>query len=185
MYNNNYHTERTYKRRRIIIDLAKLPCSAPFEVMTYDKITGEELSVFQSYDLDEARAAYEKMLTRFQDAPPKPERPLTGKYKALSDALRAAVQAGRAAQEADPEDGGTCNFDAPALSLPGWNGNLVKRAAQEAGTGCFVWTLYRSKFFVFSPRTGAQGNARTRNAEAMCAALKAAGYDASMYYQMD
>lgn len=110
---------------------------------------------------------------------------LTGKYAKLRDDLISALAAGRAAEDANPEDGGTCNFDSAALQLPYWNGAMVEQAAREAGTRCFVWALWGSKSFVFGPDTRAQGNARSRNAEAMAEALKRMGYVATMYYQMD
>ena len=110
---------------------------------------------------------------------------LPGKYARLRDDLRAALEAGRAAEAADPEDGGTCNFDAAALSLPRWSADLIRQAAQEAGTGCFSWDCYGKRLWVIGPDTRAQGNARSRNAEAMVRALQAAGYDALDYCQMD
>lgn len=112
-------------------------------------------------------------------------KPLTGKYAQLRDALITALEAGRAAEAANPEDGGTCNFDSAALQLPRWNAALVEQAAREAGTHCFVWTLWGSKSYVFGPSTRAQGNARSRNADAMVAALRQLGYDAYEYCQMD
>ncbi|MCC8080037.1 MAG: hypothetical protein LIO57_08310 [Oscillospiraceae bacterium] len=110
---------------------------------------------------------------------------LGGKYAKLRDDLRAALEAGRAAEAAAPEDGGTCNFDACALRLPRWLAAKVEQAAQEAGTRCFDWQLYGGRRYVFTPDTHGQGNARSRNAEAMTAYLRAAGYDAFDYCQMD
>ena len=107
------------------------------------------------------------------------------KYEALTEALKRATSAARASVEANPEDGGTCNFDAPALVLPRWNEELTKAAARAAGVGCFTWKLYREKLFVFPLRIGGQGNSRTRAAEAAAESLKADGYNATMYYQMD
>lgn len=109
---------------------------------------------------------------------------LTGKYAKLADDLRTAAALGiEAAKHSD--DGGTCNFDAPTLRLPRWNQAKVKQAAKVAGLGCFVWNLWGSKRYVFSIPIGAQANARTVAAETMSKSLKAAGYDAGMYYQMD
>ena len=103
----------------------------------------------------------------------------------LRDDLRKALEAGAAAEQENPEDGGTCNFDSAALYLPRWNACKVEQAAKEAGTACSTWHLFGTKHFVFCPRTAAQANARSRNAEAMTQALKAMGYDAIDYCQMD
>ena len=111
---------------------------------------------------------------------------LTGKYAKLRNDLKIALLAGKSAERANPEDGGTCNFDSPTLILPRWRKALVKQAAKEAGSNCFEWKSFGvSGEFVFSTLTGGQGNARTRNAEAVKNMLKTMGYDASMYYQMD
>lgn len=111
--------------------------------------------------------------------------PLSGKYAALRDAIIVALAAGRATEDAKPDDGGTCNFDAPALVLPRWNAAKIQQVAKEAGSSAFAWNLYGSKLWVLRINSGAQGNARTTNAEAACASLTAAGYDCHMYYQMD
>lgn len=58
-------------------------------------------------------------------------------------------------------------------------------AARAAGLGCYTWKLYREKLFVFPLRIGGQANSRTRAAEAAAESLKADGYNATMYYQMD
>lgn len=110
--------------------------------------------------------------------------PLSGKYLKLSQDLEVAAK--KAAVIADIlEDGGTCNFDSCTLYLPGWNSKKVEQAAHAAGVGCFVWNLWGSKSFVFPMRVAAQANARSAAAEAMRDHLKAMGYDAGMYYQVD
>lgn len=111
---------------------------------------------------------------------------LTGKYAKLRDDLKIAILAGKFAEQANPEDGGTCNFDSPTLILPRWRKALVKQAAEEAGTSCFEWKSFGiSGEFVFTPHARGQGNARTRNARAVMNMLKTMGYDASMYYYID
>ena len=112
-------------------------------------------------------------------------KPLSGKYAKLRDDLRAALEAGRNAERENPEDGGTCNFDSVALSLPRWQAAKVEQAAKEAGTSCFSWDLFGGRRWVFGPDTRAQGNARTRNAEAMTRTLAGMGYQAMDYCQMD
>ena len=102
----------------------------------------------------------------------------------LVAALKAAADAGRAALTG--EDGGACNFDSPALSLPHMTEKQVSACAKAAGTTVFVWRLYGQRLWVFNvPVSGPQGNDRTRQAEAMTASLAAAGYDALTYSQMD
>ena len=110
--------------------------------------------------------------------------PLTGRYADLAKDLEAAAAYGLEVA-ANVEDGGTCNFDAVALDLPGWCRKKVEQAAKAAGVGCSTWTLFGHKKYVFSIRSGYQGSARTEAAEAMAEALKLSGYDAGMYYQMD
>lgn len=166
----------------IIVDACQLKPGV-FEVMVLRASSGQELASATVHSLPEAQDKYRELLqahARPADGPA----PLSGKYAKLRDDLRAALAAGRAAEDADPEDGGTCNFDAASISLPRWNTAKVEQAAKEAGTGCFVWELGRRRF-VFNPNTRAQGNARSRNAEAMTKALRALGYDALDYCQMD
>ena len=110
--------------------------------------------------------------------------PLTGKYAKLAKHLeRAAAYAQEVAARTD--DGGTCNMDAVAVDLKGWNRAKVEEAAKAAGIGCFVWNLYGHKSFVFTMPGCGQGNARTAAAEAMRDALRLDGYNAGMYYQID
>jgi hypothetical protein len=109
---------------------------------------------------------------------------LSGKYAKLRDDLKAAAEQAREVAK-NTDDGGTCNFDAATIRLPGWNSKKVEQAARAAGVGFFVWNLWGSKSFVFPlPGTG-QGNARTEAAEAMREALTGMGYDAGMYCQID
>lgn len=103
----------------------------------------------------------------------------------LAEALRNAKQAAEEAVAADPEDGGTCNFDAPALFLPNWRQKRVEQAAAEAGVGCFKNAAFGRSFYVFPLRVGGQGDSRTRAAEAAKENLAAAGWRASVYYAMD
>jgi len=107
------------------------------------------------------------------------------KYERLTEALRRARAAALLAAEENPEDGGTCNFDAPALALPRWNEKRVKEAAEKAGVGCFKWNFYGAVRYVFPMRAGGQANSRTRAAEAAKDVLEADGWKTLMYYQMD
>lgn len=138
---------------------------------------GEEIISYQSTSAEDALYFFSEIKEKYHV----PE--LTGKYKKLADDLIAALAYGLAHMGSD--DGGTSNFDAPTLTLPGWRKELVEAAAKTAGVGCFEWTLWSSKAYVFTIRGTGQGYTRTNAAEAMSGYLKEQGYDAGMYYQMD
>lgn len=108
---------------------------------------------------------------------------MSERYKKLAESLKAAVEAAKAV--AGGEDGGTCNFDAPMIPATKWNQKLIELSAKEAGIRVFDTRICRHKYYIFSIPFGGQGNARTRQAEAMAQVMKAAGYDASVYYQID
>lgn len=174
-----YHYETRYNGRKIIIDTAQLPGGQYETMVMYSN--GDELSSHTTPDPDKAADAFAaavELYERMEDA-----RPLVGKYAALADALTAAVGAAKA--HLFDDDGGTCNFDAPALYLPHWSGHEIERAARAAGLRCFTWSLGKKKRYVFSVPVPGQGNRRSNAAEAMTAALEAAGYDALTYCQMD
>lgn len=149
-----------------------------YETMVASPDFSEEYKVIRSASESQALANHKAMLKRFHMAP------LSGKYLKLSqDLAKAASQA--TVISTIIEDSGTCNFDSCTLYLKGWNQSKVEQAAIAAGVGCFVWNLWGSKYFVFPMRIAAQANARSAAAEAMRDHLKAMGYDAGMYYQMD
>ena len=81
----------------------------------------------------------------------------------------------------DSEDGGTCNLDAITMTLPHWNTNKVKTAAEAAGMS--AWKS--SGYFVINPRTSGQANRRTRICGAIKKELKSKGYDVGMFYMVD
>jgi hypothetical protein len=105
-----------------------------------------------------------------------------GKYAKLAEDLKAAAQYALEAVK-NHDDGGTSNYDAPAIILPRWNRLRIEHAAKYAGSRCFFWNFGKS--YVFSVPNVGQGFRRTRAAEAMRDYLREAGYDAGMYYQMD
>lgn len=181
------HEEYTLKGRRVILDTAEI---APSVYETMLMTSGGYVEIASMTASTEAEALSHFSVIRAAYPPDKPKAKkapgaLTGRYAKLRDDLKKALDAGRAAEDASPEDDGTCNFDSASLSLPRWNAEKVKQAAKEAGTGCFIWNCYGSRQFVFGPNTSAQANARSRNAEAMTAALRSMGYDAMDYCQMD
>lgn len=172
------HKSIRYNNRPAIIDAAEI-VPGLYEVMAMYN-NGAEIASRTTNSADKAARIFSEMC-RDLDVPAL----LTGKYAKLRDDIRAALNAGRAAEDADPEDGGTCNFDAAAVKLPRWCSEKVIQAAKEAGTSCSKWSYYGSGYYVINPDTRAQANARSRNAEAVTAALKAAGYDAFDYAQID
>ena len=174
------HEEYTYRGRRVILDAAEI-YPGEFETMIFRASDGDEIDSKTTNSKEVALAAFDT----FRKAYPPDGEALTGRYAKLRDDLRKALAAGVAAEAAEPEDGGTCNFDSAALYLPRWNARKVEQAAKEAGTQCSTWTLYGTKHFVFPPITHAQANAHSRNAEAVTAALKEMGYEAIDYCQMD
>jgi hypothetical protein len=167
----------SYKGRALIISTVELfDC---FETIAM-RTDGTEVECSHSECEDAAILEHKRMRNKYA-APA----PLSGKYAKLRDDIKTALAIGRAAEDANPEDGGTCNFDSPALYLPRWNGRLVAQAAKEAGSGAFEWKGYGGRRYVLRPDSFAQANARSRNAEAAAKALSALGYDCMMYYQMD
>ena len=110
---------------------------------------------------------------------------MTDKYITLTHALKTAQQAAQAF--ADHEDGGTCNFDSPAIDYRAMGMSKPKaiEAIKAAGLRCFDWNLYGSKRLVVCGIGQGQGNRNSYMSEAACDSLKADGIPAMMYYQMD
>ncbi len=99
---------------------------------------------------------------------------------ALEAAIKAASEA--AMQHANTEDGGTSNFDTCVLGVA-----IPKHLREQTSLRLFkcTWGLHRGWYFVHDiPHLG-QGNMRTRMAEAACNSLRAAGYRASVSYNID
>jgi len=175
------HEEYTYNRKKVILDTCELR-PGYFETMLMLRNGTEIVSMVCS---DEKTALNDFANIR-QTYQPDAEIPvLSGKYAKLRDDLRKAADAARLA--AGPaEDGGTCNFDSAALSLPRWRDALVREAAKQAGCTCSDWTLYGHKHYVFYPfGIAGQANRRSRAAEAMTRALAGMGYEAMDYCQAD
>lgn len=103
----------------------------------------------------------------------------------LTAALIKAKEAGM--KYTDVDDGGTCNFDAPKLYLKGWRRTDVEKAVENAGLRCFDYQLWGTKAYVIcgGPLDYGQANRRSKVAEVMYESLKADGYEAAMYYQVD
>lgn len=103
------------------------------------------------------------------------------------DALEAAIS--KAQDEAykyrDIKDNGPSNFDAPAV-------RLKATARQLAGMDWAVYKWHRrgrseggGVWFIIDIDLEGQGYRRTRMAQAAVESLKASGYDAMLYRQLD
>lgn len=105
------------------------------------------------------------------------------KYQALTDALKLAIDAAKV--YANTEDGGTCNFDSPAIDYRAMHmtKSNAEKAIRAAGLRCFPWN--RLCMLVVCGIGYGQGNRNTRMAEAAEKSLKASGVATMMYYQMD
>jgi hypothetical protein len=110
---------------------------------------------------------------------------MDNKYAKLTAALKKARDA--AQLYANTEDGGTCNFDSPAIDYRAMHMSKAKteEAIKAAGLRSFEWNSYGGKRLVICGIGAGQGNRRTRMAEAAYESLKADGMEACMYYQMD
>lgn len=168
--------------RRMILDAAQLG-EGEYEVMLFNPKTGLELDVVLAPTEAEALEEFERLRKEWHHPEAMPAE-LKGRYRKLAEDLKAALVYGL--ERKGDDDGGTSNFDAPSLHLPRWEQKKVEAAAEYAGLGCFVWSLWRSKTYVFSIREGVgQGMTRTKAAEAMCEYLEGLGYDATTYCQAD
>lgn len=161
------------------LDAAKLG-EGKYEVMLLDSKTGEEVDSAQASTEADAIFQFDRLKRMYHSA----EIVLKGRYKKLAEDLKNALAYGL--ERKGDDDGGTSNFDAPSIHLPGWERKKVEAAAKAAGLGCFVWNLWGCKSYVFSIRGGVgQGMTRTKAAEAMVERLKALGYDSMTYCQAD
>ena len=109
----------------------------------------------------------------------------TDKYTLLTQALEKAKKT--AQKYINTEDGGTCNFDSPAIDYREMHMSKAKaeEAIKAAGLHCYEWNLWGHKRLVICGIGRGQCNRNTRMAEAACESLKASGIAATMYYQMD
>lgn len=107
------------------------------------------------------------------------------KYNNLTATLKAAKTA--ADRERNTEDGGTCNFDAPAFDYRahGMQKGRAIAAIEAAGFSCFDWHLYRKTYLVICGMTAGQADRRSAMAEAFTDAMIKQGYICMMYYAMD
>lgn len=175
--------ELTYKKRRLTVSTVELP-GGIWESMVFQSCDGAEIESRQTRDAEQAAKNHAAFVKKYTTQTVPEKKPLTGKYKKLAEDLKQAHEAALAAC-ANVDDGGTCNFDSPALDLPRWNGEQIKEAAKAAGVGAWKWESFGHAKWVICPRSGAQGNKNSAVAEYMAERLRGAGYDCMMYYAMD
>ncbi len=166
------------------LDAAKIGTNE-YEVMLFNPKTGDEVDSATATTEADAILQFERLRKKYHH--PKEgqaEVVLKGRYKKLAEDLKEALAYGL--EHKGTDDGGTSNFDAPSLHLPGWERKKVEAAAKAAGLECFIWNLWGSKSYVFPIREGVgQGYTRTKAAEAMQEFLKRRGYDGTTYCQAD
>lgn len=101
------------------------------------------------------------------------------RLKDLAFAVAKAIEAGKAAAEAAPDDGGTANLDHIYL----YDLKRVKLDALKAvGIDCSKWAP--GEFHLHAPFQG-QGNRRYAGVQAMYQSLVADGVKCAVYYQVD
>ena len=106
------------------------------------------------------------------------------KYEKLKEAIRKAINAANLAQT---EDGGTCNFDSPVLCYKEMGYSRAKALAAVRETGLDAWPssgIWKG-CIVMDGMTRGQGNCRTAMAEAFAASLNSSGIKSGVYYQMN
>lgn len=177
MINGQYHTERTYNGKPIVIDIAEI-CGR-YEIAVLGK-GGKELEMETVRTIQEARDIYAEYLKKYPESPA----PLTGKYKQLAEDIREAIKAGQAAEVGVDDNTGSSNIDSVIIYLPRWNRDKIRQAAKEAGTHAVVSDC-SSRGILLDPVTNGQGQRRTENVRAMKKSLEDAGYNVSIYYCMD
>ena len=177
------HIEYKHSNRRVILDTCEIIPGEYETMLMYPN--GNEITCRMARTEADALADFDELLNAYPaDTERKPDepKPLTGKYAKLRDDLRRMYQIGFNAA-CSTSDGGACNFDSPALLLPRWQSAKIEQACDEAGCGCFKWSL--SGRWVISFRLPGQADKRTAAAEAITKALTAMGYDALTYSALD
>ena len=182
-----YHVEwyvksRHTKKNKRIVDVCRFIGDSwagkddEFEVMFMDG-EGTEIERFRTYDWAEMKKAYVRMVT--ENCP-------ESWHKLIADLAEAKA----IAQSVGGSDGGTCNFDSPALHVP--EGMTYQQVAAAcciaAGVNCFEWKPFKNseKLVVLCSCAGnGQGERRTRGAESAQRFLQERGWNCGMYYQMD
>ena len=176
------HNEFGRGEKVLIIDAAEI-APGEYEVMAFYR-GGSEIECYRTGDPEDAKAAQARMVEQYaEDAI---ARLFSPKMQNLVDALKAACAAAHAAREQNSEDGGTCNFDSPAIRLFRWRQADIEACANAVCLTVRDWNLYGTRRWVFGvPGPCGQANLRSRMAEAMVKSLKESGFDAMDYAQLD
>lgn len=180
MIDNALHDEIRFHGSTLIVDTCDLGerYNLRYETMAL-RPGGKEVETVRTSTLVEAERTHAIMLRKYKEQAEE----LTGKYAKLRDDLLTAYAETEHIEQT--EDGGTCNFDSPALKLPRWNSKKIKQAAEEAGCGAWKWELWGNARWVISFRSSGQANRRSRRADALVEALSGMGYDCTEYCAMD
>jgi hypothetical protein len=102
---------------------------------------------------------------------------------ALAATVARAIDAGKAAADAAPHDGGSANLDRVYIRI----GLLRKGTLDKAGiTGWMqAATTYHSRAFHLGSPFDGQGNRRYAGVQVMYKSLKAEGVECGVWYQMN
>ncbi|VVP79056.1 hypothetical protein [Pseudomonas fluorescens] len=102
---------------------------------------------------------------------------------ALTSAVARAIEAGKAAAEAAPNDGGSANLDRAYIRV----GLLREGSLHKAGLEGWMQpaSTYHARAFHLGAPFGGQGNRRYAGVQAMYKSLKAEGVDCGVWYQTD
>lgn len=82
-------------------------------------------------------------------------------------------------------DEGTCNFDAPQIFLQNWTSEDIDRAFDKACLRYDIQQRGKNTVVEIYGCLSGQASRRTQMAEAVRDSLKADGYEAYVYYQID
>lgn len=101
----------------------------------------------------------------------------------LAAAVARAIEAGKAAATAAPDDGGSANLDRVYLRV----GLLREKTLHDAGLEGWMQssTTYHARAFHLGAPFPGQGNRRYAGVQAMYKSLIADGVDCGVWYQVD
>ena len=114
------------------------------------------------------------------------------KYQALISLFKKAKEAAIASDPGDTNDGGTCNLDSPAFSVPQMRTETIKEIAFKAGLNVCEFSHRGKRAFWLGVPLHGQGNRRAKMARAAGNVLRDFGDAGSIpgfrgwtYYAMD
>jgi len=113
------------------------------------------------------------------------------KYLKLIEALKQAKQAAQDADPGEDNDGGSCNFDCPAIHLPRVKSSTLATVKEKAGVGLSSIHSWGAGWYRVGVPLKGQAARNTAMAEAAAKALEEALKKASLpwkvtvFYQLD